>query len=269
MASAWSPLELDLKNSSPDWLSQAEQGNHYLDVQALNDGHYLYLFLFSNQRDVKRQLLGAFYQGCDLWFETGDPKVPSSLVSRGLRVTFHRLPGSGYPKSEAEQREYWKAATYEIAELKPGVDPRILIPDSKDLSFKTQMENGLLSYAFKLPLQTDEEHPWSVGAKAGQDLRLHVFCSAISYQAAVSEIVREKQQEVYGLGWSQQGYDYKADGPVRTKAFGLGDYDDWNLDQSIYGTHGIYRHLDWDVPAEILNVEATLHLSTSLSEPQP
>jgi hypothetical protein len=263
LVSQWTPHELRINLSKGTWAQTIQVENQDFLVEAMNDDTYLYLFLATNSDRVKSQLLGAFHQKFTLWFDPGR----QGKYDTGLDLIFHRKPGVSFPKTDSEEKEYWAAATHELTLLAPGQEgyPRSLPLDSTEVDWQSDMENGKLVYALKIPLHQISDGTWSIGAEPGQRLQILMQTSAIDPQAAFLELVREYQDEAYGWGWDRNGYGPgdAAKAMQQGKVFGLGDYDDWNLDNSIYATHGIYNHLSWASVPDRIDLSVNLLLASS------
>jgi hypothetical protein len=261
LASDWSPQPLNIDLSQGGWILSRPLDNQEFVVRALNDGSTLYLFFATVSDQVKIQLLGAFHQEFTLWFDPGGRQ----RYLTGLRLDFHHMPGVGFPRTSAEQREYWQAATRELALLQPGREgfPKILADRSGLVQWQSDMSHGMLTYALKIPLKALDSQGWGIGVDPGGSLGLFFECSGISPEAAMIEVEREYQEEALGWGWSSNGYGPKKEGIGRGKSYGLGDYDMWGLDNSLYSTHGLYQHSSWSAVPTPLNLKATLWLAVA------
>lgn len=230
-------------------------------IDASNDQDYLYLVISSSSQHIKSQLLGAFLQDFYIWFDPTDKERPQN----GLRIALHRQPGVGFPRYDAEQKAYLKAATREVALHTGGWggEGRILKDDGREIGLDIAMENGRLSYRLKLPLKAASAGAWEVGAAPGQPLGVMLECSAIDMQIAQLELIREYQESYLGWGWGNGPNPYGPKlgyGAQRNPS--LGDYDAAGLDKGIYATHGVYRPLSWESVPRRLDARISLRLAS-------
>lgn len=225
-----------------------------LVIDTSNDNDFLYLRLVTDAESIKCQLMGAFHQSFTIWFEPADA-VRGGRDGRGLRISYHRKPGVAYPRRPEEQKEYFRAATREVALLGgdwPGGE-QILHPDAKEISLLVEMDQGRLAYSMKIPLRPLKKNSWSLGVEPGENLGLVLITSPIDPEVAEIELIRQYQEQVYGWGWGTGPNPY---GPKKGQDWrdgvGLGDYASKGLDKGIYATHGVYRPLSWaSVPQRI------------------
>lgn len=259
MNSQWAPPGQPMGAAA--WQSLGGGADAEMALKVMNDGNYFYLFLSTESERIKCQLLGAFQQSLNIWFATNE----RFRDARGIRISFHRLPGTGFPHSDAEEREYMRAATREVALVFPGrSDPKFLDEKSKDndIEVSTEMTEGRLTYFLKIPLASSPAHDWALDLQPGQSLVFGLETSPIDLRIAQDELIREYEAGYLGWGWTGRSEGFgPRQGYGAAKGFGLGNYDAWGLDKSIYARQQVYRPLSWNSVPQRLSYETTLRLA--------
>jgi hypothetical protein len=242
------------------YADQTEGDSSGIIIDSHNDSDFLYLNISTHSEEIKSQILGAFLQSFTVWFDPSGHSRPGN----GVRVSFHRMPGVGFPHTDAEQKEYMRAATREVALVQGGPKghERILDDRSKEIVLDMEMENGRLYITMKLPLHKDDSKGWDTGCEPGDHVGLMLECSAIDPSIAQVELVREYEEQYLGWGFGAGANPYgPKEGTWPPKGTGLGNYDAAGLDKSIYATHGVYRPLSWASVPMRLDVRSKLRLA--------
>jgi hypothetical protein len=185
VASRWrqEPLEFDATDQA--WSGvDANPGDPRL--RAMNDGGHLYLELSTTSEPLKAELLGAFHQGLNVWF---DP-TGKHLRQRGLRLSFVPKPGSVFPLDPTKQWDFLNGCSQTASLLGPeGSSPLPLSP-SASLAWEAHLNGDQLSLQLRLDLGDERLSPLAVGRKPGQPLSLGLETTALN-RAQAREMLAE------------------------------------------------------------------------------
>lgn len=168
--STWREREIAVDGKSDDWLGAM----YYLEEEnisfgLLNDEDYLYICMIAEDRFIRAQVM---WQGLTLWFDPDGGKEKTF----GIRFPLgRREKGEGRlmgMREERDQEEFLEAFEQSLTDLEilgPGKDlrKRIAVDEAKGIDITLKASTGVLVYELKVPLLHDEQHPYAVGAKAG------------------------------------------------------------------------------------------------------
>jgi hypothetical protein len=201
LKSAWSQGPQPLDADASRWASISPTAQTDLELSAMNDGNTLTLFLRSQARHVKAQVLGAYGQELRLWF---DPQCRKRRIN-GLSLSFSPPKDKAYPFKAAEEWTYLSASGRHLAILMPGKEAyaAALSGAAAALPLQVQVPKGELAVEIQVPLKAGQGRPWGLDARPGQDLDFMVETTPISAEAAEHELAMENEglgPRTYGQG---------------------------------------------------------------------
>jgi hypothetical protein len=189
--SNWLDREIIIDAKSDDWLDTLyyfESKN--LSIGFFNDESHLYVCMLAEHPMLQAQAVG---QGFTIWFdpEGGKEKAFGIKFPIGMReareqMDFMRTQEGGLDREKMRQAFEESLADLEILGS-GGAKQRIPVEEAHGIEVKVRNETGLLVYELKIPLQSDEEHPYAVGANAG---------NAIGVGLEIPEIDKDEMKRV-------------------------------------------------------------------------
>ena len=161
---AVAPFTID--GDASDWEGRlVYQEEQDLSVGTWSDGQYLYLCVTSTSKRLSRMVTG---KGLEIWFDNNGKKKKRFGLNwpLGLRA--------GDSKQPAEQMNGWDSSTMnkrmesmlaEVAVLRGKKDrQQMAISDLKGVKIQANFGADGFVYELKVPFNSDEDHPWSIGA---------------------------------------------------------------------------------------------------------
>ena len=175
LKSNWLDREIIIDGKSDEWLGvMVYFENQNISVGLLNDENFIYLCLIADDPQIRSQVLG---NGLMLWFdpEGGNKKSFGIKYPVGIQLdeAFRRM---GINKGEREgfkdkerMKEFLKGTLSELEILSSGRKDgkRMLIDEARGIEVKFEAYSGMIVYECKIPFSNNDEHPYTVGAKAG------------------------------------------------------------------------------------------------------
>ena len=168
--------EIVIDGINQEWegsLSVIDDENLALNV--MRDENFLYLGVLFNESDQQRQVL---MQGLTVWFDTDGGKneefgirFPGGIMNSG---NTEKAARNGRPDPE----EMARAAEEKLAEadcfmiVGPEKDQETLVEfvDASDVTVRATLEEGILFYELKIPLNRSEEQPFGIGIRSNKKL---------------------------------------------------------------------------------------------------
>jgi len=147
-----------------------------ISVGLRNDESFFYMCMIAEDPIIRTQVMR---QGFTVWFdaEGGDDKTFGIKFPVGMQAM--GAPGKMNPRgtrereqSEADPERMERALGRLLAELEilgPGKDKqmRLKVEEAKGIDIVLDSSGGMLVYEIKVPLLPNEQHPYAVGAEAG------------------------------------------------------------------------------------------------------
>jgi hypothetical protein len=172
--SNWLDREIVIDAKSDDWLDTLyffESKN--LSIGFFNDENHLYVCMLAEHPMLQAQAVG---QGFTIWFDPDGGKekafgikFPIGMQGEREQMDFMRTQEGELDREKMRQTFEESLADLEI--LGPGgAKQRISVKEAKGLEIKVRNETGLLVYELKVPLRSDEEHPYAIGSNAGNTI---------------------------------------------------------------------------------------------------
>ena len=211
------PITVDGK--SEDWRDSL---TYFKDagiaVGAFNDHEDLYVCVTSWNQEIS---LEAMNQGLTVWFGRGGGAemrfgVEYPLLQDRLG---HDRPG---PKEQADPLFAEQGTVSHVALRGPGADDRriLAVPDVPGLEVTAAAVNGALVYELKVPLVKSDQHPFAVGAAAGE--AVDVTFETTSIQALRAPRGDEGRARGGGMGGRGGGGSRRGMGGGRGRGMGHG-----------------------------------------------
>ncbi len=169
--SNWRDREIIIDAKSDDWLDTLyyfESKN--LSIGFFNDESHLYVCMLAEHPMLQTQIVG---QGFTLWFDPdgGKEKTFGIKFPIGMREIGAQMDFQGMQGGEMNREKIREAFEQSLADLEifgpGGAKQRIPVEEAKGIEIKVRNETGLFVYELKVPLKSDEGHPYAVGANAG------------------------------------------------------------------------------------------------------
>lgn len=202
--SNWLNREIVIDARSDDWLDTLYYfESKMLSIGFFNDESDLYVCLLAEHPMLQAQVVS---QGFTLWFDPGGGKeksfgikFPIGMQNMHEQMDFMRTQESGPDREKMRQAFEKSLADLEI--LRAGaVKQRIPVDEAKGIEIKVRNETGLFVYELKVPLKSDEEHPYAIGAKAGTEIGIGLEVPKID-----RDEMRKTMQERTGGGGMPPG----------------------------------------------------------------
>lgn len=181
--SQWRVREVRIDGENTEWsgaVNSFEDGD--VLVGALNDGEFLYMSLYLADPETQIQLLT---QGCTVWFdpEGGNERVFGIHYPLGRDKTREERPdrdaSSGKGASRSPVSPFDSEALQKMADALPP-DLEILGPEEVPLRRQPSGMGGIetaiqvyeasMIYEIKVPLSTQEDCPFAIGATQGAEI---------------------------------------------------------------------------------------------------
>lgn len=170
--SHWKDRDISIDGENRDWLGAVyyfEDNN--ISAGVLNDEGFIYICMIAEDPPLRAQIM---FQGLTFWFDPDGGKEKAF----GIRFPLGRQnrPGREMPMGPGEEeldqektQEFFEKSLTELEILGPRKDEkrRIQVKDMKGIEIAVDASGGLLVYELKVPLLHSEQHPYAVGAKAG------------------------------------------------------------------------------------------------------
>jgi hypothetical protein len=175
--SVWRDREVGIDGVPAEWqgtTTYIEDPN--VAVGVMNDDDYLYVSLSTPVREVESQIV---FRGLTVWFDPGGRKAKRF----GIRcpVGMAMRPGEFGRRAEREGNrkagrdmipENLEASTTFLEILGPDEDDRITLATAETPGIEVALghQDGRFVYELKVPLRTDESHPYAIGVENGRPI---------------------------------------------------------------------------------------------------
>ncbi len=171
LKSNWLNREIIIDAKSDDWLDTL----YYLESEMVslgffNDESHLYVCMLAEHPMLQAQVVG---QGFTLWFDPagGKEKVFGIKFPIGMQGTREQMAFMRTQEGELDREKMRQAFEESLADLEilgpGGSKKRIPVEDAKGIEIKTRNQTGLFVYELRVPLKSDDENPYAIGANAG------------------------------------------------------------------------------------------------------
>ncbi len=169
--SNWLDREIIIDAKSDDWLDTLYYfESEMVSLGFFNDKSHLYVCMLAEHPILQAQVVGL---GFTIWFDPdgGKEKAFGIKFPIGMRGDKEQMDFSGMGEGELDRKKIREAFEKSLADLEilgpGGAKQRIPVEEAKGIEIKVRNQTGLFVYELKLPLKSDEEHPYAVGANAG------------------------------------------------------------------------------------------------------
>jgi hypothetical protein len=170
--SHWKDRDISINGENKDWLGAVyyfEDNN--ISAGVLNDDNFIYICMIAEEPLLRTQIMG---QGLTIWFDPdgGKEKAFGIKFPLGRQAQPRREMPMRQREEEQDQekrREFFGKSLEELEILGPKKDETRKMPvkEVKGIEIAVDPSGGLLIYEVKVPLLHSEEHPYAVGAEAG------------------------------------------------------------------------------------------------------
>jgi hypothetical protein len=205
LESNWLNREIVINAKSDDWLDTLYyfEGD-MVSLGFFNDESHIYVCMLAEHPILQAQVVG---QGFTLWFDPagGKEKAFGIKFPIGMRNTHAQMDSMRAQEVELDRekmREAFEKSLVDLEILGPGgAKQRIPVEEAKGLEIKVRNETGLFVYELKLPLGSDEEHPYAVGASAGDSIGVGLEIP----ETDMDEMRKEMRERMDGQGGMPPG----------------------------------------------------------------
>lgn len=203
--SNWRDREIIVDGNNTEWLGTMyyfEEEN--ISVGLLNDENFMYICMIAEEPLMRAQVMR---QGFTLWFDpdggkekTFGIKFPIGRQARGITREMREME----PDPE-RFREAFEKSLAELEILGPGEDVRKRIPveEARGIEIDMEASSGMLVYELKVPLLFSDQHPYAVGAEAGDSIGIGLEIPKMdrkTIRRAMSERMGERMPGGGGMG---------------------------------------------------------------------
>ena len=169
--SNWLDREIIIDAKSDEWLNTLYYfESEMLSIGFFNDENHLYVCMLAEHPMLQAQVVS---QGFTLWFDPAGGKekafgIKFPIGMQGVREQMDFMRTQESELNREKMREAFEQSLTDLEILGPGgAKRRISVEEAKGIEIKVRNETGLFVYELRIPLQSDEEHPYAVGANAG------------------------------------------------------------------------------------------------------
>ena len=169
--SNWRDREIIIDAKSDEWLNTLYYfESEMLSIGFFNDENHLYVCMLAEHPMLQAQVVS---QGFTLWFDPAGGKekafgIKFPIGMQGVREQMDFMRTQESELNREKMREAFEQSLTDLEILGPGgAKQRISVEEAKGIEIKVRNETGLFVYELRIPLQSDEEHPYAVGANAG------------------------------------------------------------------------------------------------------
>ncbi len=203
--SNWLNREIIIDAKSDDWLDTLYYfESERVSIGFFNDESNLYVCMLAEHPMLQAQVVG---QGFTLWFDPagGKEKTFGIKFPIGMREVREQMDSLRMQESELNRdkmREAFEKSLADLEILGPGVAKRrIPVEEAHGIEIKVRNETGLFVYELKVPLKSDEEHPYAIEANAGTAIGVGLEIPEIDKD----EMKRAKEERMGGEGMPPGG----------------------------------------------------------------
>lgn len=189
LSSSWLDREIVIDAKSDDWLDTLYYfESEMVSLGFFNDESHLYVCMLAEHPMLQAQVVG---QGFTLWFDPagGEEKTFGIKFPIGMQGTRGQMASGRTQEGELDRDKMRQAFEKSLADLEilgpAGTKRRIPVEDAKGIEIKVRNETGLFVYELKVPLKSDDEHPYAIRTKAG---------SAIGVGLEIPEIDKDEMR---------------------------------------------------------------------------
>ena len=172
--SSWLNREIIIDAKSHDWLDTLYYfESKMVSLGFFNDESHLYVCMLAEHPMLQVQIVS---QGFTLWFDPagGKDKAFGIKFPIGMRSMREQMDSMRTQEGELDRdkmRDAFEKSLVDLEILGPGGAKRqIPVEEAKGLEIKVRNETGLFVYELKVPLRSDEEHPYAIGANDGTEI---------------------------------------------------------------------------------------------------
>jgi hypothetical protein len=203
--SSWLNREIIIDAKSDDWLDTLYYfESEMVSLGFFNDESHLYVCMLAEHPMLQAQVVS---QGFTLWFDPagGKEKTFGIKFPLGMRGELEQMDFMRTQEGELNRNKMREAFEKSLADLEilgPGVvKKQIPVDEAKGIEIKVRNETGLFVYELKVPLQSDEEHPYAIGANAGTAIGVGLQVPEID----MDEMRKVMQERMGGAGMPPEG----------------------------------------------------------------
>lgn len=176
LKSNWLDREIIIDAKSDDWLDTLYYfESEMVSIGFFNDESHLYVCMLAENPMLQMQIVG---QGFTLWFDPDGGKeksfgikFPIGMREAGAQMDFQGMQGGSQDREKMREAFEQSLTDFEILGSR-GAKRRIPVEEAPGIEIKARNETGLFVYELRVPLQSDEAHPYAVGANAGDAIGL-------------------------------------------------------------------------------------------------
>lgn len=222
LKSNWLDRDIIIDAKSDDWLDTLYYfESEMVSLGFFNDESHLYVCMLAEHPMLQAQVVS---QGFTLWFDPagGKEKTFGIKFPIGMRGAQEQMDFMRTQEGELDRdkmREAFEKSLADLEMLGPGgVKKLIPVEEAKGIEIKVRNETGLFVYELKVPLKSDEEHPYAVGANAGTAIGIGLDVPEID----MDEMRREMQERMGGPGMPPSGGEGMPPGGMGGMGGGMG-----------------------------------------------
>ena len=169
--SSWLDREITVDAKSDDWLDTLYYfESEMVSLGFFNDESHLYVCMLAEHPILQAQVVG---QGFTLWFDPAGGKekafgIKFPIGMRGGREQMAFMRTQENELDRDKMRQAFEKSLDDLEILGPGGSrKRIPVEEAKGIEIKARNKTGLFVYELKVPLKSDNENPYAIGANAG------------------------------------------------------------------------------------------------------
>jgi len=180
LKSSWKEMNIEIDGNYDDWLGSLFYfEDEKISLGLLNDGSDLYICMITEDRFIRPQMMG---QGFTVWFdpEGGKKKVfgirfPTGRTERGeddFRAGMGRMMPGQRMDEEMMERTGQFLDQVVIIETRDELEQEFAVDELGGIEIFLDVTGGISVYELKVPLQSDEAHPYAIRVNTGDVIGL-------------------------------------------------------------------------------------------------